>query len=146
MGDSGSVEKSPAMKWALNVLISCSAIFRKCIPGVDSWKSMPLALSFLWKAGEASFSSLIYYGLIPLMSRCSWRSLKTRTDSLSDLAFMGLTNVLLLSYSYIYNRYLFPLLEVTGNLPVRYVAICLHLVGHMPIYLGSVLRGGVSLV
>ena len=44
---------------------------------------------------------------------------------LSDIAFVGRINILLLFYSYVKNRYLFPLLEVTGNLPVRSVAICL---------------------
>ena len=96
------------MKCSLNVLIFHSAIFWQCIPGVDRLKSMSLTLSSIWKAGEASLSSLLYYGVSTLVSRCSWRSLKTRMNSLSDLAFMGLINVLFLSCSYIYNRYFFP--------------------------------------
>ena len=69
MGDYGSVEQKPAMKWSLNMLIARSSVLWKCIPGGASWKSMSLALSSLWKEGEASLSSLIYAGLRLLVSR-----------------------------------------------------------------------------
>ena len=101
MGKSRFVEKSPVMKWSLNVLIVRSDTLRQCIPRDDSWKSMFLALSSLWKSVEASFSSIIYSGLVPLVGRGSWRSLRTRMNSLSDLSFMGSINILFLSYSYI---------------------------------------------
>ena len=45
-------------------------------------------------------------------------------DSLSVLAFMGRTRIILLLYLYNTNKYLLPLFEVTGNYPVRSVAIC----------------------
>ena len=46
-------------------------------------------------------------------------------NSLSDLNFMVRIKLLLLSYSYRTNIYLFSLFEVTGNLPVKSVAIWL---------------------
>ena len=42
---------------------------------------------------------------------------------LSILAFIGRTNILLMSYSYMENSYLFTKSDVTGNFPVRLVAI-----------------------
>ena len=69
------------------------------MPRGASCKSISLALSYLWKAGEASLSSLVYYGLRPQVVRCSWRSLKTQMNSISDLVFMGRINIILLSYS-----------------------------------------------
>ena len=73
------------MKLSLNVMIARSATMQRCITGGASWKLMFLALSSLWKAGEVSLSSLMYDGLTPLMSRCSWRSVKTLMNSLSDI-------------------------------------------------------------
>ena len=86
---------------------------------------MSLALSYILKVEEDSLSSLVYAGLIPLVSRCSCRSLTNRIYLLYDLTFMGRINILLLSYSYNKNISLFLLLEVTWNLPVRSVVICL---------------------
>ena len=111
------------MEWSLNVPIVHSAALRRCIPGGTSSKSTNLDLSSLWKSGDASFYSLIYTGLIPLSSRWSCRSLKTRMNSLSDLTFMEQIKMILLLYSYSTNRYLFSLFEDTGNLPVKSVAI-----------------------
>ena len=125
MGKYGSVEQITTMKWYLNVLITRSTALRKCITGGDGWKPMYLDLSSLWKSGEASLSSIMYSGLSPLVSRCSCRSLKTHMNLLYDLAFMGRIKILFLLYSYITNIYLFPLFEVTGNLPVKSVDICL---------------------
>ena len=67
----------------------------------------------------------MYDGLIPLVSMCSYRSLKTQMNYLSDLAFMGRIKILLLLYSQSTNIYLFPLFEVTGNLPIKSAAIFL---------------------
>ena len=100
MEKSGSVETIPMMKWSLNVLIECPVTLSRCIPGGASWKSMSLALIYLCKVGEAPFSSIIYAGLSPLASRCSWRSLETHMKLLSNIAFMGRINILLLYYSY----------------------------------------------
>ena len=47
MGNYGSVEHIPAMKWYFNVLIVCSARLRQCIPWGASWNSMLFALSYL---------------------------------------------------------------------------------------------------
>ena len=88
---------------------------------------MSLELIYLWKLVEVSFSSIVYAGLIPLMNRFSRRSLKNRMNLLSDLVFMGRIKIIFLSYSYNTNIYLFTLFEVTGVLPVRYVAIYLML-------------------
>ena len=58
--------------------------------------------------------------------------------------------MLLLSYSYITNIYLFPLAEVTGNLPVRSVDICLFmlmiLMNILLVHCVSVLIGGSSCI
>ena len=113
------------MKFFLNVLIARSTALQRFISWGASWKSMSLDLSYLWKAGEASLSSLMYADLRPLVSKFSCRSLKTRIHLLSDLDFMGWINKLFILYSKNTNWYLFTLLDVTGNLPVRYVAICL---------------------
>ena len=115
------------IKWSLNVIISRSAALWKCIPGGAGWKLMSLDLSYLWKAVEASLSSLIYAGLIPLVSRCSCRSLKTWMNLLYDLALMGRIKILFLSYSYSTNRYLFP--QVCFYLPFAVDGIGEHFVG-----------------
>ena len=88
MGKSGSLEQIPEMNWSLKVLIARSAALCKWIYWGYNWKSMLLDLSSLWKSGEVSFSSLIYADLSPLISRCSWRSVKTQTNLLSALDFM----------------------------------------------------------
>ena len=111
------------MKWSFNVLIARSSALWICIPVVASWNLMSLELSSIWKGVEASLSSLIYDVLIPLVSRCSCRSLKTRMNLLSGIALMGKIKILFLSHSYNTNRYLFTLFEVTVNLPVKSVAI-----------------------
>ena len=98
MGKYGSVDQSPAMKWSLNVIIARSAALRRRITGGASFNPMYLDLSYLWKAVEASLSSLMYAGFSPLASRVSCRPLKTRMNSLSDLAFMGCIKILFLSY------------------------------------------------
>ena len=67
----------------------------------------------------------MYVGLIHLVSRCPCRSLKTRMNLLYILDFTGRIRILLLSYSYNTNIYLLTMFEVTGNLPVRYLDICL---------------------
>ena len=125
MGNSGYVEKIPAIKWSLNVLIVLSAALLICVPGGGSWKLISLYLSSLWKAGEVSLSSLVYAILIPLVSRCSCRYFKTQMNLLSDLAFMGRIKILFLLYLYSTNRYFFTLFYVTGNLPVKYDTIFL---------------------
>ena len=92
------------MNWSLNLLIARSVALRQCIPGAASWKSMPLYLSSLWKAVEASLSSIMYDGLSLLVSRCSCRYLKTRMNLLSDISFMGRIKIILLFHSYSTNR------------------------------------------
>ena len=67
----------------------------------------------------------MHAGLIPLVSMWLYRSLNCRMNLLSDLDFMGRIKMILLLYSYNMNSYLFILLGVTGNLPVRYLAIYL---------------------
>ena len=86
---------------------------------------MHLDLGYLWKEGEASLSSIVYSFLSTLVCRCSCMSLNTPVKSLHDINFMGRTRILLRLYSYNTNIYLFPMFEVTGNLPVRSVDICL---------------------
>ena len=113
------------MKWSLNVLISHSSVLKQCITGGDIWKSMSFYLCYFWEAVVDSLSSLIYSGLISLVIKCPWRSLKIRMNSLYDITFMGQIKMIFLSYSYKTNLYLFPLFEVTGNRPVRYVVISL---------------------
>ena len=114
------------MKWSFNVLIFNYAAMRRCIPGCASWNSMSLALIYIWMAGEASLSSLMCAGLIPLESRWSCRSLNTRMNLLSDIAFMGNINILLLLYSYNTNRYLFSYwgLQVIYMLGILIFASC----------------------
>ena len=111
------------MKLYLNFPISRSAALRPFIPLGASWKSMSLDSSYLWKAGKAPLYSIVYAGLSPLMSRFSCRSLKTQINYLSDINSMEQIRILCLTYSYNMNMYLLPLFEVTGNFPVRYVAI-----------------------
>ena len=60
-----------------------------------------------------------------MVSRCPCRYLKTCMRFMSDFAFMGRIKIPLLLYSYSRNRYLFTLFEVTGNLPVKSVVICI---------------------
>ena len=67
----------------------------------------------------------MYVVLIPLVGRCSWRYLKTLTNSLSVIAFMGRKGIIFLSYSYSTNSYLFTLFELNGNFSVMDVSICL---------------------
>ena len=64
-------------------------------------------------------------GIIPLVSRCSCRYLKTRMNSLSDIAFIGWIKILFLYYSYSTNIYSFLIFEVTGDLHVKSVPIFL---------------------
>ena len=71
-----------------------------------------MELSSIWKGVEASLSSLIYDVLIPLVSRCSCRSLKTRMNLLSGIALMGKIKILFLSHSYNTNRYLFQSVSI----------------------------------
>ena len=99
-----------SMKWSLNVLIARSDALRRWIHGGASWKLMSSDLSNLCKVGEVSLSSVMCSGLIPLARICSWRSLKTLTNFLSDIFFLGRINILLLWYLYNTNIYLFPLL------------------------------------
>ena len=96
MDKSGCVDQTPVMKLSLNVLIACSAVLQQCIPGGVIWKSISLELGYLWKAVEYSLSSLMYAGSIPLVSRCSCRSLNTCMNSMSDIAFMGRIIILLI--------------------------------------------------
>ena len=104
------------MKWYLNFLITCSAMLQQCITGRLSWKSMYLAWIYFWNVGKSSVSSLIYSGLISLVSRFSCSSLKTQMNSFFFLHFMDCIRMLLLWQFYNMNMYLLPLLEVTGNL------------------------------
>ena len=67
MGNYKSVEQIPAMKWSLNLLIGNYFALRICIPRSARCKSMSLAMRSFWKAGEPSFCSIIYSGLIPLV-------------------------------------------------------------------------------
>ena len=57
---------------------------------------MSLELISIWKVGEASLSILMYDGFIPLKSGCLCRSLKTRINSLYNLALMGRIRIILL--------------------------------------------------
>ena len=86
------------------MIIERSAALRRCIPRGASWKSMFLDLSSIWKVADDSFSSIMYSGLIPLVSRCSCKSLKNRMNSLSDLDFTVRIKIILISYSYKTNR------------------------------------------
>ena len=84
---------------------------------------MSLELGYLWKVGEASFSSIVYYVLSPLVSRILFMSLNTWVKFLHDIDFMGRIRILLQFYSYNTNIYLFPMSEVIRKLPIRYVDI-----------------------
>ena len=125
MGKTGSVEYIPAMKWSLNVLIARSTALRRWITGNYSWNLLSLDLSSIWKAVEDPLSSIMCAGLIPLANRCSCRSLKTQVNLLSDISFIGCIKIILLLFLYITDTYLFQLFYITGNLPVKSVAICL---------------------
>ena len=65
------------MKWCSNVLIVCSEALWGYITVGESWKTMYLDRSSLWKIGEASLFNRMYGRLIPLLSRYSWKSLNT---------------------------------------------------------------------
>ena len=75
MGKSGSVENNPATKRSLNVMITCSAALQQWIPSGESRKWITFDCSDFWKTDEASFYSLMFLGLSPLIRRCSFSSL-----------------------------------------------------------------------
>ena len=93
-------------------------------------------------------SSIVYYVFSPMVSRCSCMSLNTRVKLQHDIDFMGRIRILLRFYSYKTNIYLFTMFEVTGNLPVRSVAIFLFwsmiLVATMLLHCYSGVVGGSS--
>ena len=128
------------------MLISHSSVLKQCITGGDIWKSMSFYLCYFWEAVVDSLSSLIYSGLISLVIKCPWRSLKIRMNSLYDITFMGQIKMIFLSYSYKTNLYLFPLFEVTGNLYFKCVSICLFcsmiLVNNVLVHCASGVIGG----
>jgi hypothetical protein len=68
------------------------------------------ALSIIWNVGCS-----------PVSVSCLYSTGYARTASVSDLDFIGSAKMAFPSYSYNINTYLFPLLDVVGNLPVRSV-------------------------
>ena len=84
-----------------------------------------LGIGLSLEGGRGFIVQSLVFCLGPLLSRCSCISLNTRMNLLHDIYFMGRIRILLRLYSYKTNIYLLPMFEVTGNLPVRSVDICL---------------------
>ena len=120
---SGSVENNPTMKWYFKVLMTLSAELYLSISGEAGWYLMFLSFSRYWNDGNTSLSRLVCLGFRTLFYIFPCKSCKIRKNYLSILAFVGRTSITLLSYSYKTNKYLIPLLYITGNRPVRLVAI-----------------------
>jgi hypothetical protein len=72
-------------------------------------------------AVDASLSIIWNLGCSPALVSCLYITVYAHTDSVSDLDFIGSAKMAFPSYSYNINTYLFPLLDVVGNLPVRSV-------------------------
>ena len=96
-----------------------SAVLRLCMPGGARCYSMHLSFSRSWNSGNASLSNRIQLGFKTLAVRYLCISWKTGMKSLSVLFLIGRTRILFLYYSQRINNYLLPLLDFTGNLPVR---------------------------
>ena len=86
IGKFGSVENNPDMKWYFNMMIARLSTLWWCITGEDVWKYIILSRISFWKVGGDLLSIIIYYGLSPLMNRCSLMSLKTRNNSFYFIA------------------------------------------------------------
>jgi hypothetical protein len=134
-----SVVASPATKWDLNVWIARSAAFRLWICGGTSWYVMLFCFRKDFTAVEALLSIIWKFGLSPASVSCLYRTVYALTASASAFVFIGSANIAFPSYSYNTNMYLFPLLDVVGNLLVRSVSN-LPLISVMVVYTSRALR------
>jgi hypothetical protein len=69
-------------------------------------------------AVDASLSIIWNLGCSPASVSCLYSTVYAHTASVSDLDFIGSAKMAFPSYSYNISTYLFPLLDVVGNLPV----------------------------
>jgi hypothetical protein len=72
-------------------------------------------------AVDASLSIIWNLGCSPASVSCLYSTVYARTDYVSDINFIGSAKMAFPSYSYNINTYVFPLLDVVENLPLRSV-------------------------
>ena len=97
IGKYGYIVDNPAMKWFLRVLIARSVVFRLCMCGGTSWKSMSYFFITSFKSLEHSFSIIYYFGSLPLALRTLWILRKVSCLVAACLFLIGSARVALLS-------------------------------------------------
>ena len=87
----------------------------QCMMGGTIWQSLRFSLVRFQKDDNNFFSCLMYDGFSPLVVRFSWRSWNMRRSYFPVIFFMVSTRIMLMLQSQRKNKYLIPLLQVTGN-------------------------------
>ena len=110
---------SPDIKWFLNVCIAFYSLFSMWLLGETIWYLIFMVIIVSFKAVDAPLSMKWKPGWIPLLFKSLVKDMKNLIISFSLLFFISVVRILLQSYTYITEKYLFPLIEVVGKLPHR---------------------------